>query len=137
VLQDAGLSRFEYVETWTDRPRVYHPRTNMHFTLKRKPIQRSDFTEFETCCEPGRMHERQPTWEEDKPDGRRRCDDCEDLLMRNKLSLDLFWIKNKSLTDTDLLPPPDIIAAEIADDLKAALEQLTKIAARLRSGANV
>lgn len=43
----------------------------------------------------------------------------------------LFWIKDKSLTDTDLLPPPDVLATEIADDLEAALEQFTKIAARL------
>jgi hypothetical protein len=35
-----------------------------------------------------------------------------------------FWIKDRSLTDTDALPAPDIIAAEIADDLEAALEQL-------------
>jgi type I restriction enzyme M protein len=48
-----------------------------------------------------------------------------------KLSLDLFWIKDRSLTDTDALPAPDIIAAEIADDLEAALDQFAKIAARL------
>jgi type I restriction enzyme M protein len=53
-----------------------------------------------------------------------------------KLSLDLFWIKEKNLTDTDSLPPPDVIAAEIADDLEAALEQFTKIAARLSGGAH-
>jgi len=54
-----------------------------------------------------------------------------ELLKRDKLSLDLFWIKDKSLTDTDALPSPHIIATEIADDLEAALEQFTKIAARL------
>lgn len=85
----------------------------------------------------GRMHERQPTWSEATPDGSRRCYDYEDLLKRDKLSLDLFWIKDKSLTDTDSLPAPDIIAAEIADDLAAALEQFSKIAARLRTRANV
>ncbi len=54
-----------------------------------------------------------------------------ELLKRDKLSLDLFWIKDKTLTDTDSLPAPDIMAAEIADDLEAALQQFTKIAARL------
>ena len=44
-------------------------------------------------------------------------------MKRDKLSLDLFWIKDKSLTDTDALPAPDILAAEIADDLEAALVQ--------------
>jgi type I restriction enzyme M protein len=47
------------------------------------------------------------------------------------VSLDLFWIKDKSLTDTDALPAPEILATEIADDLEAALEQFTKIAAQL------
>ena len=59
-------------------------------------------------------------------------------MKRDKPSLDLFWIKEKSLTDTDALPAPEIIAAEIADDLEAALEQFSKIAARLgqAAGAN-
>jgi hypothetical protein len=64
-------------------------------------------------------------------------DDYDELLKRDKLSLDLFWIKDKSLTDTDALPAPDIIAAEISDDLEAALEQFTKIAARLGQAAGV
>ena len=53
------------------------------------------------------------------------------LLRRDKLSLDLFWIKDRTLTDTDAQPAPDIIAGEIADDLEAALAQFTKIAAWL------
>ena len=77
------------------------------------------------------MHERVETWSEGNPDGRWRCYDYADLLKRDKLSLDLFWIKDKTLTDTDSLPPLYIIAAEIADDLEAALEQFMKIAARL------
>jgi len=60
-----------------------------------------------------------------------RCFDYEDLLKRDKLSLDLFRIKDKSLTDTDSLPAPDVLAAEIADELEAALEQFTKIAVQL------
>ena len=77
------------------------------------------------------MHDRQETWSDANPEGRWRCYDYDELLKRDKLSLDLFWIKDKNLTDTDSLPPPDVIAAEIADDLEAALEQFTKIAARL------
>jgi type I restriction enzyme M protein len=116
---------------WTDKLWVYDLRTNMHFTLKQKPIQRKDFDEFVECYKPGRLHEREPTWSEDNLEGRWRNYEYEDLLKRDKLSLDLFWIKDKSLTDTDSLPPPEVIAAEIADDLEAALEQFTKIAARL------
>lgn len=122
---------------WTDKLWVYDLRTNQHFTLKQKPIQRSDFDEFVECYRPGAMHKRKPTWADGNPDGRWRSYDYEELLKRDKLSLDLFWIKDKSLTDTDSLPAPEIIAAEIADDLEAALAQFTKIAARLaRAGGN-
>jgi hypothetical protein len=100
--------------------------------LKQKPIQSSDFHELFECCKPGREHERAETWSEADPEGRWRCYEYEDLLKGDKLSLDLFWIKDKSLTDTDSLPAPAIIAAEIADDLEAAMEQFTKIAARLK-----
>ena len=116
---------------WTDKLWVYDLRTNQHFTLKQKPIQRSDFDEFVECYRPGATQKRKPTWSEANPDGRWRCYDYEELLKRDKLSLDLFWIRDKSLTDTDSLPPPDVLAAEIADDLEEALAQFNKIAARL------
>jgi len=72
------------------------------------------------------MHERAGTWSEANPEGRWRCYDYDDLLTRDKLSLDLFWIKDKSLTDTDALPAPHILAAEIADDLEAALSRIVR-----------
>ncbi len=118
-------------EPWTDRLWVYDLRTNKHFTLKQSPIRDSDFKEFLECYKPGHEHERVATWRQENPDGRWRSYDYEDLLKRDKLSLDLFWIRDRSLTDADSLPPPDVIAAEIADDLEAALAQFTKIAARL------
>jgi type I restriction enzyme M protein len=101
--------------------------------LKQKPIRRNDFDEFIACYKPGRMHDRAETWSEVNPEGRWRCFDYDELLKRDKLSLDLFWIKDKSLTDTDALPAPDILAAEIADDLEASLEQFIKIASQLRN----
>lgn len=118
-------------EAWTDKLWVYDLRTNMHFTLKQSPIQRKDFDEFVECYKPGGLHDRKETWSEENPDGRWRCYEYEELLKRDKLSLDLFWIKDRSLTDTDSLPAPDILATEIADDLETALEQFTKIAAKL------
>jgi type I restriction enzyme M protein len=93
----------------------------------------SDFDEFVECYRPGAIHRRKPTWSEGNPDGRWRSYEYEDLLKRDKLSLDLFWVKDKSLTDTDSLPAPDVLAAEIVDDLEAALAQFSKIAAKLKS----
>ena len=69
-------------------------------------------------------------WIEENPDGRRRCYGYDEIQKRDKLSLDLFWVKDQSLTDTDSLPPPDILAAEIADELESAFDLFTKIAAK-------
>ena len=116
---------------WTDELWVYDLRTNKHFTQKQSPITRQDFDEFAECYKPAAMHKRKATWSKKNPDGRWRSYDIEELLKRDKLSLDLFWIKDKSLTDTDSLPAPDIIAAEIADELEAAFGLFSKIAAKL------
>ena len=121
-------------KAWTDKLWVYDLRTNQHFTLKQKPIQRSDFDEFVDCYKPGAEQRRKATWSESNPDGRWRCYTYDELLKRDKLSLDLFWIKDKNLTDTDSLPEPDVLAAEIAEDLEEALAQFQKIAARLGKG---
>ncbi|MGI8906861.1 MAG: hypothetical protein ACR2IE_10265 [Candidatus Sumerlaeaceae bacterium] len=53
-------------------------------------------------------------------------------MKRDKANLDLFWLRDKALEDTDDLPPPDMLAQEIADDLAAALEQFQAIALKLR-----
>jgi type I restriction enzyme M protein len=57
------------------------------------------------------------------------------LLARDKISLDLFWLKDESLLDSDNLPEPDVIAAEIAEDLRSALEQMEEILGDLEAGA--
>ncbi|MGQ0622362.1 MAG: type I restriction endonuclease subunit M [Panacagrimonas sp.] len=75
-----------------------------------------------------------PTWRESNLEGRWRAYDYEDLLKRDKLSLDLFWVKDKNLTDTDSLPRADVLATEIADELEDALAQFRKISARLGRG---
>ena len=48
--------------------------------------------------------------------------------MRDKTSLDIFWLRDKSLEESDNLPNPDVLAQEIVEDLKAALEQFREIA---------
>jgi type I restriction enzyme M protein len=110
---------------------IYDLRTNKHFTLKTQPLQRADLDEFVSLYRPGAIDQRQPTWSEATPEGRWRCYDLDDLLARDKISLDLFWLKDDSLLDSDNLPDPDVIAAEIADDLRSALEQMEAILADL------
>jgi hypothetical protein len=57
----------------------------------------------------------------------------EDLLKRDKINLDISWLKDESLEDSANLPDPDVIAAEIAEDLEAALDQFSQIAADLKN----
>ena len=118
---------------WTDALWVYDLRTNKRFTLKRNPLRRADMDDFLACYKPGREHERRETWSESDPAGRWRRFAWEDLLKRDRLSLDLFWLRDDSLADTDSLPPPGVIAAGIAEDLEEAAALFRKIAARLQS----
>ncbi|MBI5181480.1 MAG: methyltransferase [Nitrospirae bacterium] len=69
-----------------------------------------------------------PTWSEKNPDGRWRAFDYEELINRDKASLDIFWLKDESLEESENLPEPDVIAREIAEDLESALEQFRLIA---------
>ncbi|MCK9213286.1 MAG: hypothetical protein WBI05_06975 [Rhodoferax sp.] len=69
------------------------------------------------------------------PEGRWRVYDDAELIARDKASLDIFWLKDDSLADSDKLPPPDVIAQDIVDDLEAALEQFRLIAADLTGSA--
>ncbi len=79
-------------------------------------------------------HTRAPTWSTEQPDGRWRGYDYDELIARDKASLDIFWLRDETLADSDNLPPPDVIAQEIVDDLEAALEQFRLIAADLSEG---
>jgi type I restriction enzyme M protein len=50
------------------------------------------------------------------------------LIARDKVNLDIFWLRDESLEDTASLPDPDVLATEIVEDLRAALEQFSEIA---------
>jgi type I restriction enzyme M protein len=117
---------------WTEKLWVYDLRTNMHFTLKTKPLRRCDLDDFVKCFNADNRHQRRQTWSENNPEGRWRSYPYEELARRDKLNLDLFWIKDKSLEDAENLPDPDELAEEIADDLEAALQQFRAIVNDLR-----
>jgi len=116
---------------WTKRLWIYDLRTNQHFTLKTNPLKRIDLDEFVACFNPQNRHRRTPTWSEQNPEGRWRAFGYDELIERDKVSLDIFWLKDESLEDSENLPAPDLIAAEIAEDLRAALEQFEEIQADL------
>ncbi|MDX2170450.1 MAG: class I SAM-dependent DNA methyltransferase [Deltaproteobacteria bacterium] len=114
-------------DAWTRKLWVYDLRTNQHFTLKTNPLRRADLDEFVGLYKPGAHADRTATWSEATPDGRWRSYDYEELVNRDKCSLDLFWLKDESLLDAENLPEPDDLAREIAEDLRSALEQIEEI----------
>jgi len=48
-------------------------------------------------------------------------------LARDKTNLDIFWLKDKSLTDLDNLPDPDILASEIIENIESGLNSFREI----------
>ncbi len=117
---------------WTTQLWIYDLRTNQDFSLKQNPLAREHLDEFVACFEPGHRHQRTPTWSEENLQGRWRAYTYEELLARDKVNLDIFWLRDESLEDTASLPEPDVLAAEIVEDLQAALEQFAEITDDLR-----
>ena len=115
---------------------IYDLRTNMHFTLKQNPMKDADLEDFVQCYNPENRHQRKETWSEDNPDGRWRRYSIDDILARDKTSLDIFWIKDKSLADLDNLPSPDVLAADIIENLQSALESFKELQAQLDQSKN-
>jgi type I restriction enzyme M protein len=162
---------------WTEKLWIYDLRTNKYFTLKesssseidwrsvspkgqrcsadQNPLKPSDLDDFVACYNPKNRHDR-------KESERFKSFAYEELTKRDKLNLDIFWLKDESLEDSANLPSalpsrvpgfprhtqslgaprrkagalpaldPDIIAAEIVEDLEAALSQFATIAADLK-----
>jgi type I restriction enzyme M protein len=121
-------------QPWTERLWIYDLRTNVSFTLKQNPLTRAALDEFVACYHSGNRHERVATWSEANPQGRWRAYACDELLARDKANLDLFWLRDESLEDSANLPEPDVLAVEIAEDLRAALAQFEEIAGELAGG---
>jgi type I restriction enzyme M protein len=111
---------------WTEKLWIYDLRTNMHFTLKANPMRYTDLEDFIRCYQPGKRHERQET-------ERFKAFTYDELMQRDKVSLDIFWLKDESLEDSENLPEPDVIAQDIMENLEAALEQFRSITAELES----
>ena len=117
---------------WTKKVWYYDYRTNIHHTLKKKPLRFEDLQDFIRCYHPQNRWERTETWDaETNPEGRWRAFSYDEVLARDKTSLDIFWLKDKSLADLDNLPEPDELAAEIIENLESGLARFREIVTAL------
>lgn len=105
---------------WTEKLWIYDLRTNKHFTLKTNPLRYDDLQDFINCYNPENRQERKET-------ERFKAFTYEELIKRDKVSLDIFGLKDESLEDTESLPEPDTLAQNIIENLESALEQFSDI----------
>ncbi|NMB78028.1 MAG: SAM-dependent DNA methyltransferase [Methanomicrobiales archaeon] len=112
-------------EPWTQTLWIYDLRTNMHFTLKTNPLKYEDLQDFIQCYNAGNLLKRKET-------ERFHSFSYDKLMERDKVNLDIFWLRDESLEDSDNLPDPDVIALEIAENLQDALEQFSGIVGSLK-----
>ena len=114
-------------QPWTQKLWVYDFRTNMHFTLKQNPLRRADLDDFVTSYLSGKDRAERVESE------RWKSFDYDELVARDKANLDITWLRDESLEDTDNLPAPEVIAREIVEDLTAALAEFEAVAAALEA----
>jgi type I restriction enzyme M protein len=114
-------------QPWTKDVWFYDLRTNHHFTLKTKPLVAGDLVDFLACYQPENRHTRTETEQFKKFT-------YDELIARDKVNLDIFWLKDESLENMENLPEPAILAAEIVENLEAALAQFSEVYAKLQVG---
>ncbi len=111
-------------EPWTQDLWVYDLRTNKRFTLKERPLRSADMEDFVACA---RLADRGTRQESE----RFKRYTYAELAARERLDLNLSWIREEGATDPASLPPPAEIAASIAEELETALARFRAVAARL------
>jgi len=88
-------------------------------------VRETRIKQFVACYNPKNRHDR-------KESERFKAFTYDELIKRDKVNLDIFWLKDDALEESANLPAPEIIAQEITDDLEAALEQFATIAEDLK-----
>jgi len=119
-------------EPWTKDVWIYDYRSNISHTLKTNPMRFEHLQEFVKLYNPENRNKRTETWSEvstgsTSPEGRWRKFTYSEIIERDKTNLDIFWIKDKSLTDLDNLPDPDVLASEIIENIEAGLNSFKEI----------
>ena len=116
---------------WTKDLWIYDLRTNQHFTLKTNPLKESDLEDFVKCYQSRSGVPPLASTPEDKRQDaastRFKRFTYEEIIARDKANLDILWLKDDSLEDSENLPPPAVLAAEIVESLEVALEEFRAV----------
>lgn len=90
-----------------------------------------DLKDFIQCYNPENRFKRKESWSVENTEGRWRKFLYDEIMARDKTSLDIFWLKDKSLSDLDNLPDPDVLAGEIVENIEAGLESFKEVISSL------
>ena len=111
-------------KAWTEKLWIYDFRTNQHFTLKENQLDREHLNDFVKCYNAKNILKRKKT-------DRFHAYSYDDLIKRDKVSLDIFWLKDDSLEDIENLPSPEEIADKIKNNLESALDSIDELVLNL------
>lgn len=119
-------------EPWTKEVWIYDYRTNIHHTKKKNPMKSEDLSDFLECYKSGKREDRIETYSVENPVGRWRKYGYEEIVARDKTSLDILWLKDDALSDLDNLPEPDVLAIDIIENIEAALLSFREVVSVLQ-----
>lgn len=103
---------------------IYDLRNDMPSFGKTNPLKTEHFDDFVKCYADGDLSKRKETYSEENPNGRWRKFTIEDILARDKTSLDITWMKADVGTD-------DYTLAELLDMIKEKSSNIAKAVAEL------
>lgn len=104
---------------------IYDLRNNMPSFGKTHPLSETDFVEFEQLYCADDFSKRKATWSEENPNGRWRCFTKDEILARDKTSLDISWIRSE--TDGE-----EYTLAELLDQMQEKAASITAAVAELQ-----
>jgi len=111
-------------KAWTEKLWIYDFRTNQHFTLKEDTLSREYLDDFLKYYNVKNIQKRKET-------EKFHAYSYDGLIKRDKISLDIFWLKDDSIEDIENLPASDVLAEEIKDNLESALDSINELIVNL------
>lgn len=103
---------------------IYDLRNDMPSFGKTNPLKEEHFDDFIECYADGDLSKRKETYSEENPNGRWRKFSREEILARDKTSLDITWMKSDFGTD-------DYTLSELLDMIKEKSSNIAKAVAEL------
>ena len=114
-------------DAWIKDVWFYDYLTNVRHIPQKHPMSQEHLSEFIDLYQSENRNIRSETWSEKNEEGRWRRYSYNEITTRDKKSLDIFWIKENSLTDSDNLPVLDVLANEIFENIESGLDSFKSI----------